>query len=672
MRKRDLCLFVILVAVAVSLRAQVFDVEQDRVQMSELKGLWRFHTGDDPDGKLGWANPAFDDSSWNLLRSDQPWSAQGYKGYGGFAWYRFQVNLPANPPPLALCIPMFSTSYQVFAGGRLIGKLGGMPPNATVQGGTRSCDLIPIPADVESRGMPLAIAIRVWHWPHWAYNPGGPTQAVRIGDATLLNQWRSFQLSETFRASSAENVLLIVSLLAGVAGLGLFLLRTREREYLWFSAYEFANAALYAWTVYRRFYPADFQRYYTIEGLIVFAQGICSALFLVTLLKQRRAWCFWLAAGSTLACTLMFIPLLLGWMSIGMSILLICVAFLPFFVCTFLMLVFAARQGNPDARLLAGPVALSFGTSVLGGLLMAAVFSTSGNTSVVAFRERYLNLFTRPFPISSQDVADFLCQISILAILVLRFARSRRDEERHASELEAAQAVQQVLIPNQCPAVPGFKIESIYKPAGEVGGDFFQILPTASGGALIVIGDVSGKGMPAAMTVALLVGTVRTLAHFKQSPGEILAAMNQRMLGRQKGGFTTCLVIEVSGDGTLTVANAGHLAPYLNGSELEVPGGLPLGLAPDAEYLQEVFSLGRGDCLTLLTDGVVEARNPKGELFGFERTQALSRASAEEIAGAAHTFGQEDDITVLCLTRHLAGREAMTMEGTLPLSSSPA
>ncbi|HEY1986429.1 MAG TPA: SpoIIE family protein phosphatase [Terracidiphilus sp.] len=651
--------------------AQVFDLEKDRVALSELKGFWRFHTGDDPDGKLGWASPALDDSSWNLLRSDQPWSDQGYKGYGGFAWYRFQVVLPASHPPLALCIPMLSTSYQVFAEGRLIGKLGGMPPHQTVQGGTRNCDIIPIPADVEPRGIPLTIAIRVWHWPHWAYNLGGPTQPVLIGDTALLNKWRSFQLSETFRSSSAEIVLLIGAVLAGVAGLGLFLLRSREREYLWFSAYEFANAALCAWTLYRWFYAADFQRYYAAEGLIVFAQGTCSAMFLVTLLKERRGWCFWLAIGSILACTLLFLPLVLGWMSIAASILLICVAFVPFFVGTFLMLVLAARRGNLDARMLAGPVGLSFGSTVLGGLLMATVFSISQNIGVLAFRERYLNLITWPFPISSQNVADFLCQISILAILVLRFARTRRDEERHASELEAAQSVQQVLIPDECPAVPGFNIESSYIPASEVGGDFFQILPAATGGTLVVIGDVSGKGMAAAMTVSLLVGTVRTMAHFEPCPGQILAAMNQRLLGRQTCGFTTCLVIKISLDGELTAANAGHLAPYLNGTELEIPGGLPLGLAPDAEYPEQIFSLGPSDRLTLLTDGVVEARNQKGELFGFERTQAISCASAKEIARAAQAFGQEDDITVLSFTSQLPQREAITMKETVPLSSAP-
>jgi hypothetical protein len=148
-------------------------------------------------------------------------------------------------------------------------------------------------------------------------------------------------------------------------------------------------------------------------------------------------------------------------------------------------------------------------------------------------------------------------------------------------------------IPDAIPSVPGFKIESVYKPASEVGGDFFQIISTGIDGALIVIGDLSGKGMPAAMAVSLLVGTFRTLAHYTQSPSEILSAMNQRMLARSNGGFTTCLVL-------------------------------------------------RAD-----PDGVIEAQNAAGELFGFERTAAISTQSAEPIAHAAQAFGQEDDITVL-------------------------
>ena len=241
--------------------------------------------------------------------------------------------------------------------------------------------------------------------------------------------------------------------------------------------------------------------------------------------------------------------------------------------------------------------------------------------------------------------------IALMGLLSRDQRRTAEERAALAGEMRAARVVQQVLIPEAIPSVPGFAIESVYEPAGEVGGDFYQIIPTVSGGVLIVIGDVSGKGMPAAMTVSLLVGTVRTLAHYTQSPGEILSAINARMMGRSQGGFTTCLILHARPDGKVTIANAGHLAPYVNGEEMKTENGLPLGLASDISYMESTFTLAPGSTLTLLTDGVVEARNAQGELFGFERTRAIATQSAESISHAAQEFGQEDDITVLTLAR---------------------
>jgi hypothetical protein len=239
--------------------------------------------------------------------------------------------------------------------------------------------------------------------------------------------------------------------------------------------------------------------------------------------------------------------------------------------------------------------------------------------------------------------------VATLAIFARDLIRDRREKERLAAELAAGRAVQQVLIPEVTPSIPGFNIQSAYKPFGEVGGDFFQIIATANGGVLVVIGDVSGKGLPAAMTVSLLVGTIRTLAHFTQSPGEILAAMNHRMLARSDGGFTTCLALRADADGALTIANAGHIAPYLDGRELPLHNGLPLGISAATTYPEAAFQLAPGRQLTLLTDGVVEARDKAGALFGFDRTLAASTEPSEEIARRAQHFGQEDDITVLSL-----------------------
>ncbi len=251
---------------------------------------------------------------------------------------------------------------------------------------------------------------------------------------------------------------------------------------------------------------------------------------------------------------------------------------------------------------------------------------------------------------SINSLTQSLLGATALTIFVRDLIRDRREKERLAAELAAGRAVQQVLIPDDTPTIPGFNIQSVYKPFGEVGGDFFQILATANGGVLAVIGDVSGKGLPAAMTVSLLVGTVRTLAHYTQSPGEILSAMNQRMLARSDGGFTTCLVLRADPDGTLTIANAGHIAPYLDGQELSLHNGLPLGISAATIYAESTFHLAPAQQLTLLTDGVLEATSPTGELFGFDRTQATSTEPAAEIARRAQHFGQEDDITVLSIT----------------------
>jgi hypothetical protein len=256
-----------------------------------------------------------------------------------------------------------------------------------------------------------------------------------------------------------------------------------------------------------------------------------------------------------------------------------------------------------------------------------------------------------PYPTSTLTLAG----IATLVIFIRELIRDRREKQRMAAELAAGRAVQQVLIPEEVPAIPGFIVQSVYKPFGEVGGDFFQVLPIendlASGGVLVIVGDVSGKGMPAAMTVSLLVGTVRTLAHYTRSPGEILAAMNQRMLARSHGGFTTCLVLRADADGLLTIANAGHIAPYVDGRELRLENGLPLGISADTIYAESTFQLPPEQQLTLLTDGVVEARDRAGALYGFERSATLSTQPAEAIAAAAQAFGQDDDITVVTLAR---------------------
>jgi Stage II sporulation protein E (SpoIIE) len=228
----------------------------------------------------------------------------------------------------------------------------------------------------------------------------------------------------------------------------------------------------------------------------------------------------------------------------------------------------------------------------------------------------------------------------------------RDERERLRREMEAARHVQHLLLPSQSIQVPGFEIEASYQPATEVGGDFFQILPVSPASLLMIMGDVSGKGMQAALLVSMVVGALRN----RQSdrPSCVLQELNAVLLGMSEGGFTTCCCALFAPDGTVTLANAGHFAPYRNGEEVATPPGLPLGLTPEAEWEETQIKLQPGDRLLWVSDGVIEARNGKQGLLGFQRTQELAGQPASEIARAAQAFGQEDDITVLSITRQKA------------------
>jgi serine phosphatase RsbU (regulator of sigma subunit) len=170
-----------------------------------------------------------------------------------------------------------------------------------------------------------------------------------------------------------------------------------------------------------------------------------------------------------------------------------------------------------------------------------------------------------------------------------------------------------------------------------------------SGGLIAIIGDVSGKGLIAAMRVAMILGVLRREDSFE--PAQILHNLNEALLTKGEAGFTTACCVQIEPGGRYTLANAGHIAPYIDGREVQTPPALPLGVAPDQLYATVTGDLAANQKLVLLSDGVVEARSATGELFGFDRLAQLTLKPAREIADTAKDFGQEDDITVLTLTR---------------------
>ena len=256
--------------------------------------------------------------------------------------------------------------------------------------------------------------------------------------------------------------------------------------------------------------------------------------------------------------------------------------------------------------------------------------------------------------------ADILLDLLVFFSIIYTVYRYIRDQQKRKAileqELHSARELQQVLIPEKLPILPGFSISSAYLPALEVGGDFFQIIPLdgpAPGSTLIVLGDVSGKGLRAAMAVSLIVGAVRTLAETTSRPAEILAGLSRRLHGRLEGGFSTCVALRLDAHGACILASAGHPAPYFNDKEIDLPGALPLGIDPAIAYEEAVVYFNPGDRCSLYTDGLLEARTPSGEIFSFERLQTLfaSGADAAQASEAAVAFGQDDDITVVTLTR---------------------
>jgi hypothetical protein len=253
---------------------------------------------------------------------------------------------------------------------------------------------------------------------------------------------------------------------------------------------------------------------------------------------------------------------------------------------------------------------------------------------------------------------------SILYAVIRIFLDHRRRSSVLEKEYESARELQRVLVPASMPVVPGFTLTSAYVPAQQVGGDFFQVIPLESGATLIVLGDVSGKGLMAAMSVSLIVGALRALAEEHPDPGQLMTLLNRRLCGRLQGGFATCVIMRLAANSECTLASAGHPAPFLNGREIELPGALPLGITPLGEYVESTVRLEIGDHFSMYTDGLLEARNPSGELFSFGRLGSLfaTRPSAAQATQAAVNFGQDDDITVLTLTRLAVDEGKLTLE----------
>ncbi|MDQ3922671.1 MAG: SpoIIE family protein phosphatase [Actinomycetota bacterium] len=251
--------------------------------------------------------------------------------------------------------------------------------------------------------------------------------------------------------------------------------------------------------------------------------------------------------------------------------------------------------------------------------------------------------------------------------------QERIERERIEQELLVAQRIQQASLPKEVPELEGWQISPLYQPAREVGGDFYDFHLLSEGRLGVVVGDASGKGVPAALVMATTCGMLQLAAQAvgSSSPREVLAQVNETLFARIPANmFVTCFyAILAPKSATLSYANAGHDLPYLHRTSSEAEElrarGMPLGLMPGMGYEEKETTLQAGEAALFYSDGIVEAHNPKGEMFGFPRLRALvaehgrARSLEEALLEELYSFvgegwEQEDDITLLTLRRSAA------------------
>jgi phosphoserine phosphatase RsbU/P len=645
----------------------VFDLDHDREPIVSLDGRWRFHSGDNS----AWASPAFDDSRWPLLHSASSWSTQGYPAMRGYGWYRFTVVVPANHPPLALELAPIMTSYRIFLDGHLAGEVGSTPPSMFPIA-VWEYQVFPLPSlsppPPGGTGLQtIHVAIRVWHSGIWSsYMGGGPmTGGHLLGTAALL--------ADELRHHDGRRRLLFVDLFAySIAALivsltifRLYIFRPREREYLWFAVVLLAKAFDAALNISKEIYafPA-IPIFDLLDSSLVACAQTALLLFLCRVLNIRRGRGVRLLLGMAILSPIFGMLYWPGWLSVPVAALLQVFFLLPSSLWMLAILCLGAIRRNLTGRLLLLPVLLVQGLYVADNIIIAM------NQFGLPIEARFIEtpFIFAPYTMHPAVLAELFFLLAMLGFLIRRFTIGRSREERLEGELEAARQVQQVLLPEDIVQIPGFAVDCIYYPADAVGGDFFQVLPAKPqashdsspdsnpdcpgsnpSGLLVVMGDVAGKGLPAAMMVSALVGAIRTEATHTSDPAILLASLNERIFGRSQGGFTTCLCLHLTPDGQVTAANAGHLSPYRDGIELFLEPALPLGIVSRVRYETSTFSLTPGQRLTLVSDGVLEAQSNNGELLGFDRTRQMSTKPAAEIAAAAREFGQNDDITVVTI-----------------------
>lgn len=609
---------------------QVVDATQWQSGTVDLGQGWRVHEGDNP----AWAEPGYDDSGWNPADLDNLGAAKP-----GWRWYRLRFRLAPGHPHEHLLVVGGEGVFAAYVNGQ-------SAQDARLEPWYRQTrpveEIIPLADGVDEYTLALRTHASMmyvgWHLPLFL------TAAVGTADA-IDNERISFESQRVYPLipSMAINIIVV---LAGIGAFALFSVQRAHAEYMWLGIYLLllgvSNGLLYG----------------SVEGVVPLGLNNCAAdllTYFCTIVQIEFTFCFagqrvnrvWRVYQVLVLLTYLGNPLvILGWLQSSTYIMIQAAMILPAAMLLPVLLLVWYRKGNREAGWLIVPSLFPAATIALFDIGTASIFTGWGRLDFLANP-----IPVGPIPLQISDLADFLFVLAIGVVMFFRFTRVSREQSRAAAELEAAREVQQRLVPVHLPKLAGYALEAAYFPAQEVGGDFYQIFDQGDGIQMLVVGDVSGKGLKAAMTGTLALGALHTLASEGLGPSEVLTRLNGQLAESTDGGFITCICVQIAAEGEMRAACAGHLPPYRNGQEVAMPPDLPLGIAPGERYADCRFRMEPGDRLTLMSDGVVEATDAHGTLFGFERTRAISAQRAEAIARAAQAHGQEDDITVLTLER---------------------
>jgi hypothetical protein len=630
----------------------------------ELDGPWRFQVGDDPRS----ADVNLNDSTWVSISISKPLTEQGIDTYNGYAWYRLkldpqQVARFGNP---STGLDLFVTGARsvgqlaVYVNGTLLGHTDGMTDQPTMY------DSPPLIVHLPQPGSDGAMVIAIRSWAGSSVTIGrGLVDRVEVGPPGEIARMLTADTEQDWNQHVSAGVLLsFLFFCVALLGATLYLAQRKHAEYLWLSLLCLTVSLMggtetafhlgwMSYTVFRVFnlWASRLFMAATLEFILRFTDSdwrrlvrivqICVVILpVLSLLQLEKTFEYLSVTAEIVFSALVTVLLFRAW-----------------------------RKGRPDAGVMLLPFFLAATADSLD-----TVLGWAADQHWVPNTLAYHHFHFGPVEFGVSVISYSVFLFSLLAVIFYRFIHVSQEEQRSSAEIEAARSVQAMLIPTQLPSNHNFMLESAYLPANGVGGDFFQVLPLKDDSMLIVVGDVSGKGLQAAMNASTLVGALRNeLSH---DPATILNRLNNVLLGATqetdalpnlKGAvsFATCVCARVYTDGTMTIANAGHLHPYRDGRELELAADLPLGVVPNIEYEQAAFQLNVGDRLIFLSDGVVEASNAHGELFGFERTQQVSNESARYIAQTAKRFGQTDDITVVSL--YFAARTAQKVARGVPV-----